>query len=354
MLKKFFAVMAILVLAAPAQAGVLGNYLTFDGFRDTVKDQSVGMVIDSGLGNIGVLGVGDLVQGMYRIDTVAASGKPEANLGSTDPSIYGVYSFEVKAVGSSGTDSILKFGTVSAANVSNSLSSMLNASGLAGSVAGLTDNPASSLVATDATFAIVENLANVPVSAMQTGAGTMLNVGAIGGQISSGNGWNVGMLMGFDATDDFHEIRFQTVSVLDVITNPLSPSLVSFTGTELLDLTKLAQVNVLDDAAGTSTNYGDFKGVYSVISHNFGNGTIFLPQVETTLSNPIGLGYGDVSTTSPTSVGTATAAETANGWLFADTANFKINAVPEPASIIGFACLSAILATSRKRKSITA
>ena len=63
-----------LVATQPASASILGQNLTFNGSEELLTDESRGNIVDSGAGNVGVLGVGDAIYGYVQFDQVSKDG----------------------------------------------------------------------------------------------------------------------------------------------------------------------------------------------------------------------------------------------------------------------------------------
>ena len=93
--KKLLAGLAValgLGVGAPAQADFLASILT-SGTTNTFQDQSREAFFDTGAGNTGVLGVGDVLVGFIRIDDkIAPNGLPLNN------SVYAIFSQQVTSV----------------------------------------------------------------------------------------------------------------------------------------------------------------------------------------------------------------------------------------------------------------
>ncbi|HBJ37989.1 MAG TPA: hypothetical protein DDZ51_25175 [Planctomycetaceae bacterium] len=290
MLRKFLCVAALAMFAGPAQAGVLGASLSFDGNIDFVNDDSAGVFVDL-TGN----GIADLVQGVIWFDATNTAGNI---FPATGGSLFGIYSFDltnngqpIPSLAFTGTAAssagqtvrdLLKFGTGDSADFSG-------------------------LITRDATvsnaFTIIETMGNYSLNNWRNtaAAGTPMNL-----EFDFGSGWtsdlssfDVALEAGLDGIDDSHNIQI-------------------FFG-------------------GSGGPIGAFNGTYTVRSDVFGSGVQFLD-----LTNALSGGVGQIiiengSISSPESTGVGV-----RGFNFSDRGTFQVNAVPEPSTIIGFLALAGL------------
>lgn len=293
MLRKFFVAAALLLFAAPSQAGVVSSLLTFDGTPDTITDDSVGNFVERGTVD-GILEVGDLLQGMISFGPLAGNAVP------TGQSVIGAYSLRVKSIGVGGTSLVLE-----AASGADDVVTLLGAAGV--DLSGLTGTH----VGASNGFALLESTS---VEIDRTSF-----VGPTFGFIppTVGSDFEAVAILGFDGVDDHHNIS-------------------SF-GADLTDL------SVAAGFAGTGVPFALFNGTYSITDHSFGGGTIFLP-----LTNVISGAEGDVTIVNGFISGT-NSDTIGKGWDYNDDGDFVINAVPEPTSLAIFAVIGLGAARRRRR-----
>lgn len=299
MIKKFLCLTALWFLASPAQAGVLSSLLSFNGIQDIIEDDSVGTILDKS--TIGVLESGDVLQGLIAFRTVDTLAIPNGS------SIGAIYSFEVV----SATPSTV---TVTPATGADSVGTLL-------STAGVNLN---GLDVIGAGYAIFESTM-VDLAAGTDFTSPIASPGVLGGL--AGNLFDVVLTAGFDGIDDSQVLTATSIGAL--------PG----------DLTNLARLNTF---AGTGATFANFSASYSIIDTNFAAPSAFLE-----IFNPILNNFGQMTITN----GLLTFSDTFGlplGWDFQDDGDYRVNAVPEPASLATFAgmtMLGGFMARRRRRKS---
>jgi hypothetical protein len=287
MLRKFLCVAALAMFAGPAQAGVLGTALSFDGNVDFVNDDSAGVFVDL-TGD----GIADLVQGVIWFDATNTAGNI---LPATGGSLFGIYSFDLANNGLGLP--LLEFAGTAASTAGQTVRDLLKF--------GTGDSADfSGLVTRDATvsnaFTIIETMGNYSLNNWRNtaAAGTPMSLefdyGA--GWTSDLSGFDVALEAGLDGIDDSHNIQIFTA------------------------------------APG-----GLFDGTYSVRSDVFGSGVEFLD-----LTNSVSGGVGQVIIENGAIAGPGATGVGVRGFNFSDRGTFQVNAVPEPATIIGFLALAGL------------
>ena len=309
-MRKFLLLAAIAAMAFPASAdaGVLSSLLSFDGAEDIINDDSVGNFREV-MGNTtdGRLVVGDLLQGVINFNPIDGNGVP------TGQSVIGIYSLEIVSIGAGGTSLELR-GATGAQSVNAIMAAAgVDTSGLTGTFAGA----ANGFAVLESSVSDITGRADFlgPVDATGTGFGfTTTNLSSNYSAVAT---------LGFDGVDDNHTI-FSAAP-----------------GGVPLDLT---DTTVAAGFAGTGISFAGFHGAYSITDHAFGTSVAFLP-----ILNPITGGFGDVTIVNGSVSGTDSAT-VGNGWDFNDDGDFRLNAVPEPATAAMFGCIGMVALLGRRRK----
>lgn len=299
MKRIIFALGIVFFLSANGQAAIFNDALTGNGTKDTLIDSSVGLFRDIGSGNAGVLGVGDILQGIIKISEVAQDG----NFGDTVPinSVFAAYSLELASINSdlynfrpaSGTDSI---------------ASILTATGFGPSLLLLNSYSGTTADATMAFFekAEIRSIGSMIADTDSTPLYTLVGAdNRIGTRISAANGWSLSLVAGLVTTlggDDFFQVKI---------------------GDFPTTIPGYSETN-------KSANY---ETAMSVIAHSFPASAIFLgmSRVDYEAVNHI----GDIVSSGSNTLNTVSSgSQTADtNWMFQDKGNFDINVVPEPASM---------------------
>jgi hypothetical protein len=269
MLRKFLCVALLAAFAIPAQAGVLSSLVTTDGLVDTLDDAARGFYVDTNSSS--TIDSGDVIFGWLQVNSVNG-----ANTGINPPSLVGIYSITLGAVGAA-NDPTASFsagastGTYSLANLAPSL---------VGASSATSAQKDASLFVLGGSQSFYDAGSVTSASAGETGAIDILS------QIDSAVGFEA--LMGFGDSDDFMDVFVVTASII----------------------AEAGGFTVFDSTLGTGSD--------SFIPLTGANG-----------------GTHDVLQT----VGTVTPNTGPGPWTYQGTNQFAVNAVPEPGSFAIFGAL---------------
>lgn len=302
MFRKFLCVAVLAMFSVPAQAGVLGSNLSFDGLVDTIEDTSVDNVIDNG---DGILSAGDVLYGIASIDSTTAQNP-------TSGSLAIAFATEIASINATGG---ITFGLVS--DPLKDIESLLGPT-----FAGSFSDPGRTIFAVLGNAAAKGSLEDPETG--QTGALFTGNFtddgfgGGLGGFASEG-GWSVELTGGLVAADDFFEAQlFAPIDAFGFAT-----------------AIQRAAFSVIDSTLGAGVVFTDVS-----VDPLLGGGTV---QADVSLFDGSVNGLLAVGRT-PTTGGL-------NGWLYRDSADFQINAVPEPSALLAFAGIGFAGVVSRRRRS---
>lgn len=288
---KLAVIAALLVLPiGKSYASVLGNLLSFDGVEDIVNDDSVGIFVErSGTIGDGILETGDLIQGMINFGPVDTNAIPAGS------SVIGAYSFEVTGstttpLGGGGSITNVTFGAASGAD---SVFSILSAAGV----------DLNGLDFTDVGLAVLDSDSAAP----------------------SGRADFAGPPFGFTGASGISGSDFTAVMTLEVVEHIVTDTVVI--------------PSVLE--------FVTFTGTYDVVDDAFGPSVVYLDT-----ANAITGSVGDVVIDTPGTISPSDTTTSPNGWVFNDDGDYRLNAVPEPMSVLvwgGLACAATIV-NARRRK----
>jgi len=316
-MKRLIALLALLLMPAQSFGSILASKLTFDGTTDTLDDESVGMAVD--FNNDDILNTGDVIFGIVRIDA-----RTPGATAFNPPRVHALYAFQVTA--DADVNGIITFGAVvnNADNVSgNGTPSIFdglkrNDFTLQKMITNVNNLGITSPVVSDANwakagFAILTNAADSDPLAVDL-AGVLNGYTIATTHMKAATGWNLELVAGFDAADDYYKVKVTDSSI--------------------------ANLNQLR-SQGSAGQFGLFAGGFTVLDHTMGSGIVFLPvQGE----NPGGSSqtgtYHDMVIESGTLNGVRTdASAEKREWMYRDNADFRVNAVPEPTSLLAWAGL---------------
>ncbi len=291
MLRKFLCVAALAMFAVPAQAGVLSSLLTFNGTTDALQASTSRVNVVDTDGSLDISS-GDVVYGFIEFNQVLQDGG--FNQAVTPATLAAVFSVEVGAGTPLGPTTVYDLVAASGA------SSVASLTGLAG--IGATDPFA--IVSTSATvntagpaYAETTTTARTFAEGFTAAAGTPDGLTAF-------SGWDLELTASLTGADDFFLFQdfggfgFQTGGATVTSKPGLSPGVVF-----------LPVPTVLPPGGAPSG-----------------------------LSSEIALGL------------TAVTASSINGWGFSGNSSFKINAVPEPATLLAFAGIAVVGLVARRRR----
>ncbi|TWT54657.1 PEP-CTERM motif protein [Rubripirellula amarantea] len=296
MLRKFLCIAALAVCAANSDAGVLGSSLTFDGSPDGLTDDSVGVFIDTNSD-----GFADVIQGVVYLGASTKT-DPDSIYNVTGGNLYAAYSIGLDLVSATATQQDYT-GTAAPAGFSvldivNSLSQPV------------TDLATTFRSAGSAALAIFTDNGSATQS---TNLSAFKNTGAANSALDlnytgTATEFDVVMVAGFDGIDDYY-----------TITNYI---------------------------LGGGFFTGTFDGAFTVLRDEFNSSVQYVPIDD-------GVALGDIVIASqgndPAGAGSFSRDNT-NGFTFGDEANFLINPVPEPATVLAFVGIGAIGLGARRRR----
>jgi hypothetical protein len=159
------------------------------------------------------------------------------------------------------------------------------------------------------------------------------HIGLISDAITDTRGWSYVAALGFEDFDGFGNNQHGDVDFF----------LARSTGNFDLSTTTIATLEADDTGESVLTQRGGF----TVLDHTFGSSTKFLPVEAVTGT------FHDVVLKPSGSVQTSTGTFQDHGWSFEDDGNFRLNAVPEPATITVWAGVfggAAALGLIRRRR----
>lgn len=263
----------VVCFAAPVHASILGQYLTFDGTIDLIRDDSVGDFS----GSLAAPAVGNVLQGVYSVNTINS-----VSVQGNQTTVWGIYSLVVTGLTNDVVTGapVIQFGAIDPdLGTGNSIQELATSLGLT--------LPSTLRKGTmdDATLLIVtadEVIGDAPN--FNTNFVTTL------GGASFANTWSLEMVMGLAEATDYHEVRY----IPEAVTYSLA---------------------------------------YSVIRDVFGPGVEYLLATGTRQFSGLNLGVSDFVSVQNNIITIPPALGSPTGWDFSDKGDFSINAIPEPASM---------------------
>lgn len=298
MFRVFLFLGMLAVLAVPAQAGLLGNVLTFNGTQDRIDNTAPALVAFIDNDGVGGLTIGDVGFGFVSSNEVVNDGGPGAI--SLTRTIVTVFAAQVGALNSDGA-----FQLIAPTNAAQSLYGLLNDAGNGFASVFDTAGLQSDVVA----MVISSNAAQAPGDL--TGFGGPTTANWLTNQFTDSD-------YGFEALLDLNDGGF-----FDLYQDPLFPAL--------------------------ATQSGGFN----VAKHSFGPSTQFLDVTAnrvpslTSVAVDVGLSVVNISPSDPD----APENYVGRGWtLTGNASSVTVNAVPEPTTVLAFVSIGlAGVGASRRR-----
>jgi len=289
-------------LATSAQAGLLGSLLSFDGNEDLLNDNSRAKIVDNDADD--VLSTGDEIVGILEIEKV--DGKDPSSFGG---SIFAIFS--------------LKLGTSPAPGVFDHVAGdgAESISSLLGGIA-----PAGFTFDGSEFFAVVSTTtAGNPFSAdAATPPDGDETIDDLIDDVTTAD-WMVDVIGGFDGVDDFFQTAFLFKDLEDNDTGAFGPDGFDDRDTDKDGVVEISEIKAADDSGGTILLE---RAAFSVEHHAFGSGVVFLPLTGSPFTG--GTAEGDIILEPDGAVQTTSF----TGSDVVDDTNFKVNAVPEPSSLV--------------------
>jgi hypothetical protein len=289
MLRKFFCVAFLAAFAVPAQAGILPGLAPFDGLEDELLDQGQASFLQIGLGADDQYGIsiGDVFYGIVQIDDVDSDVNTTGGVTGTGGWIAGAFAFEVETA-------------VDGSNAGERIYGFKNATG-SNKLSDLLDSTWGSQIShpTDASIVLLSNptqQGDLPI--------VIADPPALGALTSAT--WQIEAVGTIDATsDDFYQVGL---------------------------------------AQALGQTIGLQRGGFTIIQDDWGSVEYLPVSTEdlgnNTTSHDFVLSTENATIDSPGS----------NGWAFASNGNFRINAVPEPASIATMFGVLGVCGLGRRRR----
>lgn len=331
LLQASVVMLLVLGFVQTSSASALSSLLSFDGAEDTLNDNSQNKIFD--MDGDDALSAGDQIVGLFQIEKVNVTGDPSPG------AIFAATAFEIRTPFlTSGGD--LAFDLVPIYH--SDTNSLMNLIDPALHPAGFTASD------WDQTVGLVFSIDDVSSGAGTDAsvnpydpAHTEANTSIISSVLTAVNGYSLDVALGIVGSYDMSGTTFTNSANANGDTDFLQAKVTDSS------FTTISGIEADDNGAQILSQRGGF----TVLANTFGSSTKFLP-LDVLRFSASGTTDHDVVLQPDGAVQTTELTDTDANWSVVDDANFKINAVPEPTSMLAWGGLASILglAAARRRK----